>query len=150
MLLRHRFPSKTGGRPVREAYPLHYSHHVLATFIASPGCRMHTSHAATAIASLRAGVAGPGVPAHCRSADVQSQRQAARLPSAGALWRARLMCDLSTTAAALHSCACSESFIRGAYSMQVQVYATPAAFDQDPAAFHRTTFLFISPQANNC
>ncbi len=31
--------------------------------------------------------------------------------------------------------------------MQVQVYATPAAFDQDPAAFHRTTFLFISPQA---
>lgn len=29
-----------------------------------------------------------------------------------------------------------------------QVYATPSAFDQDPAAFHRAIFIFISPQVS--
>lgn len=31
-------------------------------------------------------------------------------------------------------------------ALRMQVYATPPAFDQDPAAFHRAIFLFISPQ----
>lgn len=46
------------------------------------------------------------------------------------------------TAALVPAAAAAESL-----RLVLQVYATPSALDQDPGAFHRTIFLFISPQA---
>ena len=46
------------------------------------------------------------------------------------------------TAALVPTAAAAES-----RRLALQVYATPSALDQDPGAFHRIIFLFISPQA---
>lgn len=51
--------------------------------------------------------------------------------------------------AAAPLCVLVQEIIEATSRYSVQVYATPSAFDQDPAAFHRTTFLFISPQVGD-
>jgi hypothetical protein len=88
-----------------------------------------------------AGLARPRAHPDGGSVGMQSHREAAGLLAAGRF------CTSSCVHLDL-----TDSYVAVAalqHAVLLQVYATPPAFDQDPAAFHRAVFLFISPQVRN-
>ena len=87
---------------------------------------------------VSAGMAGPRAHTSDRPADVQSHRETAGLPAAG-------QSDVTTATSRNTYIECLPAPTLTCVA-QLQVYATPPAFDQDPAAFHRAMFVFISQQ----